>query len=369
MDSEYAIVGGGIVGLSVAYGLLGLGKRVTIFDEGDNAFRASRGNFGLVWVQGKGLDKPAYARWTQSSAAVWRDFADELSANTGAELALRQDGGYDYHLNEADLEARAADYEKLKQELDGDYPFEILGHNQLKKEEPHIGHDIAGAILHHQDGHVNPLKLLRTLAGEVRRKGAIVNIDTKVTKIDAKADGYRIESSDGKTRSAARVVLSAGLGATALAPALGFENHIRAQRGQVLITEKLPPLIGRPSGTLRQVDEGAVQIGASAEEVGLDDRETMDVVAALARDAVQIYPMLERAKLVRSWAALRIMSMDGYPIYQQSKIHPGVFMVTCHSGITLAAAHARFLPTWLEGHADAPDLTPFSEDRFDVSPS
>ncbi|MGF1626337.1 MAG: FAD-dependent oxidoreductase, partial [Alphaproteobacteria bacterium] len=69
MESDYAIIGGGVVGLAVAFGLLGLGRRVLVLDGDDGAFRASRGNFGLIWVQGKGLGAPAYARWTRRSAA------------------------------------------------------------------------------------------------------------------------------------------------------------------------------------------------------------------------------------------------------------------------------------------------------------
>jgi len=367
MDGDYAVVGGGIVGLSVAYGLLNLGKRVTVFDEGDGAFRASRGNFGLIWVQSKGLNEPAYARWSQRSAAAWSDYAEELRANSGVDVALQQNGGFDYHLDEASLYARAQQYEALKERLDGDYPFEILGHNQLKKEEPGIGPKVAGAILHHQDGHVNPLHLLRTLAGEVRRKGGEVKTNSHVSSVKAEAAaGYRLTTDDGTKVTADRVVLCAGLGAMTLGPALGFKAPIRPQRGQVLITEKTAPLMSRPSGNLRQVDEGGVQIGASAEEAGLDDRDTLTVTAALAAEAVQIFPALARVKLLRNWAALRIMSPDGLPIYQQSPTYPGVFLVTCHSGVTLSAAHARLLPAWLEGQADAPNLIPFSEARFHV---
>ena len=52
-DFEFAIVGGGLVGMALAYGLARRGPRVAVLDEGDRAFRASRGNFGLVWQQGK----------------------------------------------------------------------------------------------------------------------------------------------------------------------------------------------------------------------------------------------------------------------------------------------------------------------------
>ena len=366
MCSEYAVIGGGVVGLSIAHGLLGRGKRVTVFDEGDEAFRASRGNFGLIWVQGKGLNEPAYARWSKRSAAAWHGYADELSDGSGLDLALCQDGGYDYHMNEVTLASTVASYEDLKQKLDGDYPFEILRPTALKKAEPGIGPKVAGAILHHQDGHVNPLRLLRALASEVRRLGGVIRTNSHVANVEAKDGGYKLFLDGEKQAFAERVVLSAGLGAMGLGPKLGFLTPIRPQRGQVLITEKLPPLMNRPSGTVRQVNEGGVQIGASSEEVGLDDRETLSVTARLAKQAIEVFPALAKAKLLRSWSALRIMSPDGLPVYQQSASHPGAFLVTCHSGITLSAAHSRLLPLWLEGQADTPDLTPFSEDRFDV---
>ena len=57
-----SVIGGGLVGLSISYGLARAGLRVAVCDEGDQSYRASRGNFGLVWVQGKGVDAPAYAR-------------------------------------------------------------------------------------------------------------------------------------------------------------------------------------------------------------------------------------------------------------------------------------------------------------------
>jgi len=366
MDADYALIGGGVVGLSVAWGLLRRGHRVLVLDGGDGGFRASRGNFGLIWVQSKGLDQPAYARWTQDSAALWGAHAAELSDATGLDLALQQAGGYDFHLDEQSLYDRASRYEALRQALGGDYPFEVLGPNALKREEPGIGPRVAGAILHRQDGHVNPLKLLLALARDVRRLGGTVLTGHEVTDITP-GDGFTIRCAAGATHRAARVVLTAGLGAATLGPKLGFAAPIRPQRGQVLITEKLPPLMHRPSGILRQVDEGGVQIGDSKEEVGFDDGVTLDTMAAIAAKAVAIYPALARAQLVRSWGALRIMSSDGLPIYQPSETMPGAFLVTCHSGITLSAAHARLLPAWLEGAADAPDLEVFSERRFALS--
>lgn len=363
MSSDYVIIGGGVVGLSTAWGLLKRGRTVTVLDGDDGAFRASRGNFGLVWVQSKGMSQPRYARWSQTSAAAWGAFAAELEETTGQDLGLEQRGGYDFHFSEQSLQATVEKYEALKEKLGGDYPFEVLGHNALRKEEPHIGASVVGAILHHQDGHANPLRLLHALSADVRRMGGRVLTGKTVTAV-TKPDGFRVTCSDGATFEAGKLVLSAGLGAAQLGPMLGFKAPVRAQRGQVLITEKLPKIINRPSLIARQVNEGGIQIGATNEEVGLDDGVTQSGLSSLAAQAIAAYPVLARAQLVRSWGALRVLSPDGLPIYQQSMTLPGAYLVTCHSGITLAAAHARFLPDWLEGTENAPDLEVFSEARF-----
>jgi glycine/D-amino acid oxidase-like deaminating enzyme len=366
METDYTIIGGGIVGLSVAWGLLQRGRTVTVLDGDDGSFRASRGNFGLVWVQSKGINQPQYARWSQQSAAIWADFADEVTYNTGQTIPLEQNGGLDLHFSEEKLQATLERYERLKTQLGGDYPYEVLGHNALRKSEPHIGPKVVGAILHHQDGHANPLKLLMALAADVRRLGGRVLTGKTVTKV-TKPDTFHISCVDGTSVSSNKVVLSAGLGAAQLGACLGFKAPIRPQRGQVLITEKLPKLINRPSLIARQVDEGGIQIGATNEEVGFDDRATQAGLSGLAAEAIAAYPALARAQLVRSWGALRVMSPDGLPIYQESAEMPGAFLVTCHSGITLAAAHARLLPDWLEGADTAPNLEVFSETRFTVS--
>lgn len=363
MQVDYAIIGGGVVGLSLGWGLIRRGLKVIVIDGDDGSFRASRGNFGLVWVQSKGIGAPHYARWSQRSAALWADFAAELSQSNGTDLRLEQRGGYDFHLSEESLASKVQQYETLRDELGGDYPFEVLGNNALRREEPEVGPKVAGAILHHQDGHVNPLKLLRALAADFIAQGGQILSGEQVEDV-SQTDGFRLTCRSGRIVVAGKVVLSAGLGAMTLGPKLGFKAPVRPQRGQVLITEKLPMMMNRPSGIIRQVDEGGMQIGDSKEEVGLDDSTTLNTTAAIAARAVAVMPALAQAQLVRSWGALRVMSPDGLPIYQKSETMPGAALVTCHSGITLAAAHARLLPAWLEGMDDASDLDKFSEQRF-----
>jgi octopine oxidase subunit B len=338
-----------------------------VFDEGDVAFRASRGNFGLVWVQGKGVAMPDYARWSRLSAALWPQLAAELEEDTGLNLELRQPGGFDICLTEKDLAAAQARLEGLRARLDGDYPFEALGHNSLRKMLPAIGPKVAGAIYGPEDGHVNPLYLLRALTAAFLRRGGQIENGATVREIAPLSAGFRIGAAPG--RRAEKVVLCAGLGNARLAPLLGLTAPVTPNRGQVLICERIEAFLPYPTAQVRQVGEGAVQIGDSKEDVGLDDGTTPQVMAAMAKRAVRIFPILENLRVVRAWGALRVMSPDGHPIYDRSRSHPGATLVTCHSGVTLAASHALRLAPWIAGGPPpVPYLETFGAQRFAVSP-
>jgi glycine/D-amino acid oxidase-like deaminating enzyme len=366
-ESEFAVIGGGVVGMAVAWGLARRGRSVTVFDEGDLAFRASRGNFGLVWVQGKGVDMPSYARWSRLSASLWRAFASELTAATGIGLELSQQGGMQLFLSEDEAEDAVARLRSLRDALGGDYPFEQLGHNAAKAMIPEIGRDVVGAIYSPMDGHVNPLYLLRALLTAFTRAGGRLENGAPVDRVEPLSEGFRIKRADGIWH-ARNVILCAGLGNARLAPMVGLDAPVRPNRGQVLITEKVRPFLPLPTGHVRQVGEGGVQIGDSHEDTGLDDGTRGDVVAGIARRATRLFPFLERVRVVRSWGALRVMSPDGHPVYDRSRVCAGASLVNCHSGVTLAAAHAKVLAGWIMGESE-PECIPdymevFSATRF-----
>src|SRR3954463_12515801 len=97
---DLIVIGGGLVGGAIAWGAQAMGADVVLLDEGDIAYRAARGNFGLVWVQSKGAGMPPYAQWTRRSAALWPDLAASLQAATGVDVALQQPGGLAFCLSD-----------------------------------------------------------------------------------------------------------------------------------------------------------------------------------------------------------------------------------------------------------------------------
>lgn len=365
-QADVIVVGGGLVGTAVAYGLSRQQARVLVLDEGDQAFRASRGNFGLVWVQGKGYGFAPYARWTMRSARSWPQLAEALLHETGVDVQLRQPGGYAFCFTEEELQARADRLQAIRDDLGGqpaDYPFEVLDAAEVRTRVPHIGPEVVGASYTPMDGHANPLKLLRALHAALQQRGVQVVPGSPVEQINHRADVFTVQAG-GQRWQAPRIVLAAGLGNRALAEQVGLHAPVQPNRGQVLIGERAGHFLDFPTLNVRQTDEGTIQLGDSMEEVGFDDRTTTDVLAAIARRGVRSFPVLAGLKLVRAWGALRVMSPDGFPIYQQSAAQPGAFVTTCHSGVTLAANHALAIAPWVLGAAQPEETLSFPGSRF-----
>src|SRR5262245_56412841 len=127
MQPDIVVIGGGTVGAAIAYGLAMRRQKVLLLDGDDSDFRAAHANFGLVWLQGKGLDMPAYQALTRSSTELWRGFSDELEAETGIELFLEQNGGLAFCLGEEGLEKRRLDLLRLHNQRGGGEPdWEML---------------------------------------------------------------------------------------------------------------------------------------------------------------------------------------------------------------------------------------------------
>jgi glycine/D-amino acid oxidase-like deaminating enzyme len=365
-EFDFAVVGGGLLGASMAWGLARLGERVVLLDEGDVAHRASRANFALVWVQGKGLGNPSYAGWTKRSADGWADLATALRESSGVDVGFTRPGGFALCLSEAELEGRALALRRLHNQPGMvPYPYDILDHDAVAKAIPQIGPEVVGATYSPFDGHCNSPRLLRALHGGFNALGGTYLANRVVDRISPGLGGFLLDTAEG-TIAAGRVVLAAGIGNARLAPMVGLSAPVRPQRGQVIVTERVAPFLHYPLHTVRQTDEGGVMAGDSLEEAGLDNTVGVGVIGTIADRARRMFPLLNGLNVVRSWAGLRVMSPDGYPIYDQSEQCPGAFTMNCHSGVTLAHNHAMVLPAMFRAKKLPDELTVFSARRFDV---
>ncbi|MGX9962949.1 NAD(P)/FAD-dependent oxidoreductase [Roseomonas sp. F4] len=362
---DVAIIGGGMVGSAIGFGCAERGARVAMLDEGDVALRAARGNFGLVWSQSKGDGMPAYAAWTRQSVALWPALAERASVLAGRDVQYRAVGGLTFCLDEAEFAARQLFVQRMHNQ--GQEGLQMLDRQQLRELMPGcpLGPEVQGASYQPADGHVDPLTLLRGLQAGMRAAGGVHLPGASVESITPIAEGYRITRADGSEVAARRIVIAAGVMTSPLAKMVGLDVPVRPVRGQNIVTERLAPLLPLPASAIRQTGDGTVQIGVTSEDDG--SFETATTTAALSRmaaRALRVLPVLAQARMVRSWAALRPMTPDGFPAYAESQTHPGCFVATCHSGVTLAAVHAgRLAEAVLTGTLPdhARDLHP---DRF-----
>jgi hydrogen cyanide synthase HcnC len=361
------VIGGGLVGSAIAYGLARELAHVAVLDEGDVAFRASRGNFGLIWVQGKGAGLAAYSRWTMTSQRLWPELANELLELTGVDVHLEQQGGLYVVLTEEERDARIHFMTELQNQPDmPSYPWKMLDHHEVADLVSGLGPEVLGASWMPMDGIVNPLKLLRALHIAFNRRSVDYLPDHGVSDIVLRDGVYDVATSRGIIRGK-KLVLASGLGNKSLAEKVGMDIPVRPQRGQIIVLERTRPILNTPMSTLRQMDEGSWLIGDAQEEMGFDDKLTgLPVLATLADRALRTLPALRDVRSVRAWAALRVMSKDGFPIYEQSTTHPDAFVATCHSGVTLAAAHALEYAGMVAAGKLDDKMAPFSTRRFHV---
>lgn len=339
-----------MVGASIATGLARASHKVRVLDGGDTDFRSSRGNFGLVWVQGKGASSAPYAQWTGSASKAWPEFAAELLDATGVDVQLQQTGGIDYCLTEAEYLSQADKMQQVQEHTEGLFEYQMLDTKEVRELVPQVSDAVVGASYSPQDGHVNPLKLLSALHGQMQNLGCEYLPNQSVIDIEAHSSGFTVKTASDEF-TCEKLVLASGLANTELAKKLGMSVPMRPNQGQLLITERFAPFLKIPSIHIRQTDEGTLQIGDSHADVGYNDSTSLQVLATIANRLLQIFPHLVNVNVLRSWSALRVLTPDGLPVYERSFQWPNAYAVNCHSGVTLAAQHATVLSQWIAGES------------------
>lgn len=331
MVHDVAVIGGGMLGSAIAWGCATQGARVAVLDGGDVALRAARGNFGLIWSQGKGDGMPAYAAWTRGSLDAWPALAARLGG-----VGYAAPGGLNFCLGEAELEQRRATVTRLHNQ--GAAGLRMLSREELLAFMPGLGPEVSGASHEPRDGHADPLALLRAFHASLRAAGAAHLPGAEVVRIEP---GFAVHRADGSVVRADRIVVAAGLGTPRLAAMLGLDVPVRPVRGQNIVTERLPPMLPMPASAIRQTVDGTIQIGVTEEDDGdPEPRTRVANLSAMASRAVRVLPALRGARVIRTWGALRPMTPDKYPAYAESAAMPGAFVAVCHSAVTLAAQHA-----------------------------
>ena len=334
---DVVIVGGGVTGAAVGYGLAKRGVKTCLVDAVPTFSRASRANMGLIWCQSKALGCPQFVRWGFASSRAYGKLAAELKELSGIDTGYAPTGGIIPCLGEAELEARAQFIEKLRAETeDGTYPASVLSRKELEGMLPKVpfGPEVSGGIWSDMDGYVDPLHLMFAFRKSFVRLGGTLFAGERVSEVKPSGKGYTVVCGGPK-------------------------------KSRVMLRERPPadvlpiPLLG-----IARTFGGTVMIGAAHENMGMDRRLTPEVLAANAQWAVRVWPELERKRILRFWTGLRVWPKDAYPIYDRIPGHENAFVFAMHSAVSLAAILEQALPDYVMGKPLPPDGAIFGLSRF-----
>ena len=384
--ADVVVIGGGVIGTSVAYYLAKGGADVLLVEKGRLGNGSSSGCDGFVIMQSK--TPGPHLDMALASEVLYRTLADELEWD----IEYRRCGGMIVIEREEEIEAMKIFMAKQRSiGLD----VRLLSGDEARELEPALARHIAGATVSDSDAQVNPMQLLFGYAHGAERHGARLRRNAPVTEIlhDGGGNVTGVVAA-GRTVRAGAVVCCTGVDTAALVAPLGLELPITPRRGQLLITEPVEPLIGHVmlcaryiaakyhpellEGSqdetvrlgvglaLEQTREGGLLIGSTREFAGFDRSNTSLGTWAVAAHATRIVPSLRQIRVVRTFAGLRPYTPDGKAFMGEAPRHRGLFIAAGHEGdgIAYSPITGKTMAERIMTGKSAIDLAPFAVDRF-----
>ena len=346
------MVGGGVVGAAAAYFLTRAGCSVTLFERGAICGEASGANAGMIGPSGS---EPGVTDHLVRKEPEW---FDRLSQDLDHTFEWTQAGRLMLVLEEDDRPAMVA---KVAAGAAVGIDCSMVDQDEVLRMVPAFAPDaVVGAGWYPEDGHVNPFLLTHAFLVTAMRLGATVRAGVNVQAL--RAEGSRVTgllTSEGEF-SCGEVVLAAGAWTAQLCRPLGVGVPVWPGRGQMLLTERLPPLtpivLRGPVVGFRQTVSGNLLIGSTVEDVGFR-KDVTTLLGVFARETVRRLPPLAGARIVRSWAGLRPMSDDGRPLIGPVPQWRGLWLCTGHgrTGVGWSAVSGEILARRLvDGTYDDP---------------
>jgi sarcosine oxidase subunit beta len=380
--SDVVIIGGGVIGSSVAYHLAVRKLSVVLLEKGGLVSGTSGACDGLVYLQSK---RPGpHLKLAMES----RKRFDSLQNELGRDIEFRALGGMIIIETQEELEAMRLFVEEQKQTgLD----VTLLDGKQARELEPSLSKGILGCTYSPLDGQVNPIALALAFLRRAGDKGAEVFPHTRVTGFSLHGDRIVGVKTAAGTIETNTVVNAAGVHAPEIGRMAGLEIPIIPRRGQIVVTEARAPLLRRGllsakyiaakynpalagSGDLgisiEQTLSGGFLLGSTREFVGFDRKTTWEAMRRIAVQTSRILPLLRDLRVIRTFAGLRPSTPDGLPFLGPVPGVEGLFMAAGHEGdgIALSPITGQILAEWIADGSPGIDVSSFKAARCDRLP-
>lgn len=383
-DADVIILGGGIIGSSIAWQLGKLGKSVLVLERTDTLSGSAGATDGVVGYHtkkpGKQLDLAI------ESIKMFRT----LSAELGEEIEYYLEaGGMQPVENKMQWDILS---QIVAEQCKSGVDIRMISAEEACAIEPLLSHDLYGALYSPTGGKVNPLKLTMAYMHAAKRLGAKYLNNTEATGFiieDGAVKGVHTKQGDFYADT---VVNACGAWAGRVAALAGLDFPIRPRKGQLAVTEPIGPVMTatlqcarynvikfRPeavqdatvlrlgaSMSIEQTENGGLIIGGTREFSDFDGRNTFEAIEMMMRRVARFFPALRTVSVIRFFSGFRPYTPDGMPLLGPVQILPGLYMAAGHEGdgIALSPITGKLLAEQIVYGECSYDLATFSPNRF-----
>ena len=365
--ADVVIIGGGIMGLAIAYNLAVRSRlRIVVLEARFLSFGASGRNGGGLRQQ---WSTEMNIRLMQESIEICAAFAREMKIN----IWMRR-GGYLFLMRTAATRAQIERHIALQNRCD--VPTRLITTDEARRIVPELetGPFLA-ASYNPSDAVVFPWPFLWGYAGAATRRGVSIHTETPVVAIDRTGAGFVVHTERGAI-TAGRIVNAAGAWSPRVASLVGLALPDWPARHEILSTEPLKPFLGPMVSVLEsglyfsQSTRGELVGGITlpepkTSEIKLGSR--LGFLHAMARGLTEVMPRLGDIKVVRQWAGPYDLTTDGNPIVGEAPSVPGFFLCCgfMGHGFMMAPVVARYFALHLLGKETHPFFSTWRLARFE----
>jgi glycine oxidase len=370
---DYLIVGGGIIGCSLARELARQGARVVVVERGRVGGEASSAAAGVL--------SPTFFEPTthgplielcRDSAAIYPEWLDQLRADGAGDVGYRRTGLLSIALEDAEAEQLRASA------ADDNYPGRRalwLTASELHRMEPALASHVRGAVHYPDDAHVDPVRLVRQVARAAESAGVQIHEEEPVQRLERRSERVTAVHTLYGTYQPGTVVLTAGAWTGLFGEQLGRRVPTHPVKGQLLLVDCRVPPVRTPlharNALLVPWPDGRLLLGVTVEQAGFDTQVRLEGLRQILQQTIELVPAVAELPLDRAWAGLRPATPDEWPYLGPVPTLDNVWVSAGHfrKGILLAPICARLVAQSLRAGTPLPKLAPFLPGRQPLAAS
>ncbi len=367
---KVAVVGAGVIGLSIAWRLTQAGCSVNLYDRSAAGRGASWAAAGMLEVAAEdSLRHEALVELGRSSRLLWPEFAAELERAASREIGFRAEGALSVARSAAEVDHLRSVYERQRI-----FGLEVswLSREETLELEPNLAADVEAGLHCPSDAQVDSRRLVDALKLAASRSGVMFHEHKAVRAVSCAGSAVRAIQVGGRARPADIVIIAAGHGSSDIVIEGAPPVRVTPVKGQMLALrmDRDKPLLNHAIRSGRSYlaprRDGRLLIGASVEEGKDDTATTAEEIDALLSFGRSLAPGTAHLKEVDRWAGVRPGTVDGLPIIGPCSIE-GLLMATAHyrNGILWAPITSELVTNLVMGREAAPLLRNFAPDRFE----